>query len=123
MAKKKLTDLLDKALGISKEETEDSVEDLIGVARGSAPVIETVTPGEIIVASPEPIPTTVHLHKAYNLYYDKEAKNYVLVTVLYSVDGNHVRAEKSVIADNLPEANYKFNKIFIDKLKDSLYNK
>lgn len=125
MAKKKITDLLDKALGFNKPVDETDAE-LIALVKESSTVS---TPTKVTIQEEESLPIkeatkqTIALHKAYNTYYNKETKKYSLVIVTYSLDGTQFRIEQEEVTNNFSEIIYKIQKIFVDKLKDSLYIK
>lgn len=130
MSKKKtgLSGLLNKTLGLDTDTQDSSTEELLNIVNTKE------TTNEVSNKMTDSIDQTIEVinskiedkkietHDAYNVVYDKATKKYILITVSYTDAGN-CQIKSEAFADVLPEVHFKMGKIFLDKLKDSLYNR
>lgn len=117
MAKKKIKDLIEVALGLDNKET--STEDELAVLAESSNKEETETftlktldlDGQPVLYSR---PTEEIPNYSYNAEYNPSTKKYDLVTVIYTSNAFEVKRE--FLGDTLAEVNYKLGKLIIEKL-------
>lgn len=122
MAKKKLKDLLDAALGLNEdasiedalavinksEEPKKSEESIVGASVESTGIsVENAT-----INMSREVKEPVKL--AYNVEQDPATNKFKLITVSYTSSGLEVKEE--IFASSLPEVNYKLGKLIIEKL-------